>query len=404
MAICSETLTFYTPYSDLNKMIGALKKVFHLEIKNLLHRNNMLEIYLMNNDRIAVTYLTKEHNKEALKEQLDSFYSQLTALEVMSVASQTKENLLTQVQLVNSVYKVEFEYDEEARNERIVSLMEVADNLTALILWETGDLSNSYGDIILSTEGESEIAIFNPIDEASLTIDRYHINDRQKQRLQRSTQILRYKGIFAPSDLCIPDEVTYYTYLDQVDISKKAVSCMILAIYAGLIGDMGWTSEKAFGYVQQMIDMYGAAGYFTADEIEFLNEVHPSKEVCDRYQMYYEYSNVMLWALGYIKELSFPDVSCNSSSIVQIIFNYSTVEELAHHAQLQDNATMLDALDLIQRYEWACHDAIKKHFSIPAKLDPMIVVYRHHAMKWLISDTEEVWNKVNMKIATMKRM
>lgn len=404
MAICTETLTFYTPYSDLNKMIGALKKVFHLEIKNLLHRNNLLEIYLMNNDRIEVTYSTKEHTKDLLAKDLDTLYDQVINTKVTPTTTQIKENLLTQIRLVNSVYKVEFEYDEELRNERIVSLMEVADNLTSLILWETGDISNSYGDIILSKLGESEIAIFNPIDESSLTIDRYHINDKQKHRLQRSTQILRYKGIYAPSDLCIPDEIAYYTYLDKVDISKKAVSCMILAIYAGLIGDMGWSSEKAYAYVEQMIEMYGAGGYFTPDEIDFLNEAHPSKELSDRFLMYYEYSNVLLWALGFFKELSFPDVSCNSSLIVQTIFNYSTIDELAKHARLQDHGDMLDALDLIQRYEWACHHAMKEHYSMPAKLNPVLVVYRHHALKWLISDREETWNKVNMKIEHMKRL
>ena len=73
MAICTETLTFYTPYSDLNKMIGALKKVFHLEIKNLFHKNNELEIYLMNNDRIMVTYSTTDM-QDLLNSQLEELY------------------------------------------------------------------------------------------------------------------------------------------------------------------------------------------------------------------------------------------------------------------------------------------------------------------------------------------
>lgn len=402
MAICTETLTFYSPYSDLNKMIGALKKVFHLEIKNLFHKNNMLEIYLMNNDRILVTYSIRNKKNELLQKQLDAFYVNVANRNVLAVSAQTKENLLTQIELVNSVYAVEFEYEEEERNERIVSLMEVADNLTAVILWETEDISNSYGDIILSAQGESEVAIFNPIDEASLSIERYRINDKQRNRLQRSTQILRYKGIFAPSDLMVPDEISYYISLDKTDIAKKAVSCMILSIYAGLVQDMGWTSDKAFDYVQKMIDMYGAYGFFTPDEIDFLNEKTPSKELCERYQMYYEYSNVMLWALSFFKELPFPDSACNSSVIVQTIFNYSTIDEIAKHGRLQDTSDMLDALDLIQRYEWACRHAIKKQFIMPARLNPMIVVYRHHALKWLISDSDEVWNKVDMKIKTMK--
>lgn len=402
MAICTETLTFYTPYSDLNKMIGALKKVFHLEIKNLFHKNNELEIYLMNNDRIMVTYSTTDM-QDLLNSQLEELYQTVVVRDAVPIALQVKENLLIQIELVHGIYKVEFEYDEESRNERIVSLMEVADNLTALILWETGDISNSYGDIILSSQGESEVAIFNPIDEASLMIDRYHIDDKQRTRLQRSTQILRYKGIFAPSDLEIPDEVRYYTCLDKTDIAKRAVACMILAIYAGLIQDMEWSSDQAFSYVEQMIDMYSATGYFTMDEIDFLNEAQPSKELCDRYQMYYEYSNVLLWALGYFKELSFPEAACNSSLIVQTIFNYSTVDEIAKHGRLQEASDMLDALDLIQRYEWACHHAIRKQFSMPAHLDPTITVYRHHALKWLISDSEEIWNKVDMKIKVMNR-
>lgn len=403
MTIYSETLTFYTPYSDLNRMIGALKKVLHLEIKNLLHKNNMLEIHLMNNDRIFIKYFTRENKDKAIDEQVQTLYDEINTRNTLPNLRQIKENLLTQIQLVNSIYIVEFEYDEAFRNDRIVSLMDVSDNLTSLILWETGDISNSYGDIILTLEAESEVAIFNPIDEASLYIERYHMNDKQKNRLQRSTQILRYKGIYAPSDLCIPSEGQYYINVDQEDIAKKAISCMIIAIYTNLIADMGWTSDKAFEYVSQMIHMYQANGYFSNDEIDFLNEKNPSKELCERYQMYYEYSYVMLWALGYFPELAFPETASNSSLIVQTIFNYNTVDELVKHSQLQTQDAMLDALDLVQRYAWACRYAIKKQFSMPANLNPLIVGYRHHALKWMISNKEEVWNKVDMKVPTMKR-
>lgn len=404
MTICTETLTFYAPYSDLNRMIGALKKVLHLEIKNLLHKNNLLEIYLMNNDRIFIKYYTRESKDKTIDEQIQALSNEVKERKVLPNLTKIKDNLLTQIQLVNSIYEVEFEYDEEYRNDRIVSLMEVSDNLTALILWETGDISNSYGDIIISGEGESEVAIFNPIDEASLCMERYHIDDKQKNRLQRSTQILRYKGIYAPSDLCIPNEGEYYINVDESDIAKKAVSSMIIAIYANLIADMGWSSDKAFDYVSQMIQMYQANGFFSIDEIDFLNEKRPSAEMCERYQMYYEYSYVMLWALGYFKELTFPEAACNSSLVVQTLFNFSTIDELVKHGHTQSSVDMLDALDLIQRYAWACRHAIKEHYTMPANLNPTIVVYRHHALKWIISNSEEVWNKVDLKTSTMKRV
>lgn len=400
MEMTKETLTFYTPYSDVSKIMEALKKVFHLKIKNLQHKNNNLDVYLMDNEEIHVSYATKIGYALALEDQIQKFYK---FVEEINCGNDTiKANLLTQVLLFQGIYRVEFEYYPDERNEKIVSLMEVADNLTALILWEMGDISNSYGDIILSSDGECEVAMFNPVDEFSLQMQKFDLSEEQIQRMYRTAQILRYKGIYSPNNLDVPDSSRYFMYLDHEDIAKRAIANMILAIYAGLLVVQKWDSLKAFEYINQIIQMYNAAPFFSTKEIEFLNTGHPSDEECFLYYQAFEYCNVMLWAMGIIEKLYYPSAKCNESIIVQKILSFISVEEMVNNSKLKSVTTFMDELDLVRKYESACKFALQHHFEVPAQLDYKVIQYRHKALKYLVSDQEASWDNVETNLIYME--
>ncbi len=391
-----ETLTFYTPYSDFGQFIRALKEVYHTSIQDVSYTDSMVYIQLENQGIIHIHYATHEYNTVYLREKLMDLFQMVD--QRGCERKQIQDSLLQQILLFQGVYEVVFTYDPIQRKNKIVSLMEVADKLTALILWETEDISNSFGDIILSRSGSSEVAQFYPIDEASLCIHSFDLTDEQLLRMHRSTQILRHKGIYAPSNLEIPHTMTWYLCQDKEEIIKRCLACMITAMYAGILLEQKWSSEKAYDYVKQLIQLYDVQIVFSIKEIEFLSNTNPSVEECRSFYKGNEYCIPFLWVIGLIDQLNFPNAFSDPSTVIHKMFTYASIEQMAQEVVLRPMEEILDMMDLIQRYQWSIVQTSNLGLEIPANLNPEVVQYWYQAWKWMVNTHNTSWDEVNEKI------
>lgn len=391
-----ETLTFYTPYSHFGQLIHALKEVYHTNIQDVSYTDSMVYIQLVNQGMIQIRYATNEYNVAYLRQKLMALFQIVDQRDCER--RQIKDSLLQQILLFHGVYEIVFTYDTARRKDKIVSLMEVADKLTALILWETQDISNSFGDIILSRDGSSEVTQFYPIDEASLCIHHYDLTDEQLLRMHRSTQILRHKGIYAPSNLEIPHKDAWYLCQDKEDIIKRCLACMITAMYAGILLDQKWSSEKAYDYVKQLIQLYDVQIVFSVKEIEFLSHPNPSEEECRHFYRGNEYCIPFLWAIGFIDQLHFPNAFSDPSTIIHKMFAYASIEQMAQEVVLRPLEEMLDMMDLIQRYRWSIMQTKNLGFETPAHLHPEVVEYWYQAWKWMVNTHNTSWDEVDEEI------
>lgn len=64
-------------------------------------------------------------------------------------------------------------------------------------------------------------------------------------------------------------------------------------------------------------------------------------------------------------------------------------------AKLRAQSELLDAADLIYRYDWACVNARLKGESAPSGLEPGVVKERHYTLNWLIGYGDEPWDNVS---------
>lgn len=56
---------------------------------------------------------------------------------------------------------------------------------------------------------------------------------------------------------------------------------------------------------------------------------------------------------------------------------------------------LLDAAEVILRYDWACVDARIHHRDAPAGLDAGVVQERHYALNWLVGGSDNAdWDDV----------
>lgn len=107
----------------------------------------------------------------------------------------------------------------------------------------------------------------------------------------------------------------------------------------------------------------------------------------------YESLHVLLWALGFIDTLSYPDKMCNVASDVKIIYELQE-KGFRQKSKLRSKQEILDKADLILRLHWACVSARVKNESAPGQLDKSVVFERHHTLNWLINYMDQMWDDV----------
>lgn len=401
MAVITEILSFYTPYASVDKMKNALQLVLGESIASLRDEHECFHIQLKSLETLRIPYVSHASKPEVFQEQLQRLYG---STQKKSCANpQIQQNLLYQIALFQAAYVIEFDYEKQDRDQKILPLMEIADQMDALIFWETGDISDSYGDVILSRDGSSEVELFNPIDSFDLSDKALGLSEQQLKRMHRSISVLRYKGIYAPNNIAPPIDELYFLLQDKESVIKRCVACMILAIYSDFLEQHEHNTVHAYDYVEKMIRLYRSAPYFTSKEIEYLNNPRPSDEEIALYHGYFECCYTMLWALNLAPHLYFPSAKTSDSFVVRTIFSYASIDKLIEHSQMRGKGELLDAIDLVQRYHWACIDADKLHFEMPSNLIWDCVALRHKALTWIANADTIGWDEVQPTIKPLSK-
>ena len=116
----------------------------------------------------------------------------------------------------------------------------------------------------------------------------------------------------------------------------------------------------------------------------------------------YEAIWVLLWALGIVEELSFPNETCDSDLVMDAMLKFRSegLDDFMEHTTLRPLEEILQALDLHYRYHWAAVNA-RVNGSDPAGIDEEVVMERRAGLEWLcckgqendnLSDTYNAWD------------
>ena len=153
-------------------------------------------------------------------------------------------------------------------------------------------------------------------------------------------------------------------------------------------------SEKADKKMLAAFDKkYNVMSKLTVVEKEFALTDNPTVQQMTDANWRAESYHVMLWALGCIDSLKYPNEVCNVGDDVKYLFS-KTEKEFRDNAKLRSKAEILDQADLILRLDWACVNARVKNEQPPGGLDGSIVYERHYSLNWLIKFMDEDWDNV----------
>lgn len=215
----------------------------------------------------------------------------------------------------------------------------------------------------------------------------------QLERKARSIAILKEKGVPYIEHLPVIEiDVTPRT---PEEIAKRAIACLLSVQVACDFAHDG-DVEESRKFFLSMLETFGVTEELTpAEKKIFFGE--PTKQDAINIGWKYEAYWPLIWALGLVDELKYPDQICDCEHAIEVVSSCGSFAEFMQSTSPRTIEEILDEADLIFRYDWACVEARIHGKEAPAGLNSSVVVERHWGLNWLIgknSDNED-WDTVS---------
>lgn len=243
-----------------------------------------------------------------------------------------------------------------------------------------GFLSSLFGCGSGSSDKNSTSQISIPVENISATSD-------QQERRAKSEEICKSRNIpiySNPNSLFVDSEAE-----TQLRTKDEVVDRALALLYLGLKSE-GLEKEN----LDKLDEVFGISSKLSPTEKEYATAANPTEQQQVNANWRYESLHVLLWSLGYIEQLVYPDQMCNVAHDVKIPYELGAAK-FREQAVLRSKAEILDQADLILRFHWACVNARVNQEPAPGGLNPSIIYERHYSLNWLIKYMNQDWDDVS---------
>ncbi|MCL1851482.1 MAG: DUF4272 domain-containing protein [Peptococcaceae bacterium] len=297
---------------------------------------------------------------------------------------QLKQSVLDQIQVFTCVVGGSFELGDENRTNFIMNTMyAVARDISALVLMPNMCLYNHEGKLVFSGEGKSDLTEYTQIANADDTPAGLTEKPADLARKDHSIALLQQKGIpFLPHlPAVMTDEESRIREPEEIVRRLFAIfaTCVTSEGRAG-----GETWEETQKYTQRANEILNGQLALSAGEKAFLDTKEPRQSDLANFVWRYECCHVLMWALGILDELGYPDHNCDVAGMAKILWRQTGLDGFMQTVRLRSKSEILDKADLVLRYDWACVDARANKREAPAGLDSGVVYEWHRTFNWLI--------------------
>lgn len=264
-------------------------------------------------------------------------------------------------------------------------VFEIAKFFDALIFWENDKILDANGKLVLDAAGNSIIEDLPVVVDAEMLDKFIHKSPEGEERRARSIAYLKAKSIPYTESLPVIDGESSADIRSAKEVAERALALLLVALKGEGLEDE---------IVAQVRDSYGIGPFLSPNEASFIADSNPNPQLRINFAWRYEALATLLWALGLLEELPFPDGICDVPKVVEIIREFGDGANFIQAAKLRPAAELLDACDLILRLNWACVNSRLKAEPIPAKMEIGVVYERHYALNWLRSYWDQDWDEV----------
>ena len=225
-----------------------------------------------------------------------------------------------------------------------------------------------------------------------------------QERKNKSIAILQSQNVPLIEHLPLRYEADEVIPRDKKEVIQR-VACSFASIMCALsIGKNEYTEEDRVYMTQDFLSAkYNALKLLTPMEQQVIAGTI-SEAGAINVAWKYEAVWVLLWALGIVEELSFPDKISYCDLVMGTMRDFKNLEDFMANTTLRPIEEILQALDLYYRYHWAAVNA-RVNGSDPAGIDEDIVMERRAGLEWLcckgqendnLTDTYNAWDYPNL--------
>lgn len=200
--------------------------------------------------------------------------------------------------------------------------------------------------------------------------------DEAQARCQRSVRKLIWWGVPFTEHLPLIETEAETTIRSPLEVGER-VRCLAAVMRAAQTGDLTQGHDA--------VAQWNVRKALTPEEAQYLNGDDSLRIKMSRRA---EAMTPLLWACGRIRSLDLPRFACDAPKL------FGHCEDMQVEPELRPANEILDQADLIYRIHWATRQAGLEGKRPPARLDPEIVMERHHALNWLISYEDQPWDEV----------
>jgi hypothetical protein len=338
-------------------------------------------IHLRDNSDVVVTVSS---GREFINRHISGMYGFFAGIKCKN--KELHNSVLAQIQAFNCVTGISFGTTvNESRTNYILSvLFDTAKDINGLILTPERCLFTGEGKMVLSPEGISNFDEYVPIGNSDYLDDAAEESPSDAARRERSAAILKEKGIPYIPHLRSAVRESEAKLRTPEEIARRLIAMFGVCVYSEILG-CGMTLEDTKKYLDTINDILGGGldDSLSPEEKAYLAIEKPDQRSIAKFGWRYECCHVLMWALGMI-ELGYPDRLCDVCAMSDTLWRQKSLKGLLEDANPRSGKDILDAADLVLRYDWACVDARLKKSEPPAGLNGEVVVEWHYAMNWLI--------------------
>lgn len=386
--------TIYVSIQQCEKVVAAIVEAFRDQLVEVSADERAVTVTdkkWFSKSKITFNLMREDDDQEEFLQMKKGMYGYFAQIE--TTHEKVQQKLLYQITALNVA--VGIVASKEIDQKTFASIMAIAEEVHGIVFLPTGDMLDKQGRLILNTAGESEVDDF--LVTVSVDLIDGHVQPSQsgEARKERSIKLLQEQGIpYIPHlPVIVGDEDAVIRSKDE--IVQRAIALCLIAVYAGGIAENGQLKEER-EFIEGIIEQFGAAEFFTEKERDFLNDPQPDRTDMIQMVWMYECYWVLLWALGYVDELHFPDEICDVNTAIDALRSAGDYDTFYSNAVVRSKQEILDQADLIYRYDWACVDARINNRVVAGGLNDEVVVERHRALNWLVRYMEDDWDHVSM--------
>lgn len=320
--------------------------------------------------------------------QLMGMYNFVAGIEAQDAA--VKERLLRKIQTINA--EVAISAGPDLSTEFYAFLQQLARDYDAVLfanvktsLNKTGVpqfLDSQFRNIMdaqgATGDGEIEIRI-----DSKYFDEQKPATDAQLARKAATEALLQEKGIRVNTHLPgVPDAAETSLRTQEAIIERAYALLIIAALGAGVPKERLDAARKEFDVTA-----------LSPEEDKYYHMGQLDQRAASQCAWRYESLNVLLWALGLVKDLVYPEQLSDVDAMIAFMLKQPRTM-IAFQSRLRGADEILDALDQAYRMHWACVQARLEQQTPGGNLNADVVYERHYALNWLVRHQEQEWDEV----------